>query len=29
MVAWPDADIPVVQLIVQTRLDPDHPYRPG
>ncbi|MBI1359418.1 MAG: dioxygenase [Alphaproteobacteria bacterium] len=27
--AWPDADIPVVQLSVQTRLGPDHHYRLG
>lgn len=29
MVAWPDADIPVVQLSVQTRLGPEHHYRLG
>jgi 4,5-DOPA dioxygenase extradiol len=29
MVAWPDADIPVVQLSVQTRLGPAHHYRLG
>ncbi|MEQ1781084.1 MAG: class III extradiol ring-cleavage dioxygenase [Hyphomonadaceae bacterium] len=28
-VAWPDADIPVVQLSVQTRLGPEHHYRLG
>jgi 4,5-DOPA dioxygenase extradiol len=29
IVAWPDADIPVVQLSVQTRLGPEHHYRLG
>jgi 4,5-DOPA dioxygenase extradiol len=29
MVAWPDADIPVVQLSVQTRLGPAHHYQLG
>ena len=29
IVAWPDADIPVVQLSVQTRLGPGHHYRLG
>jgi 4,5-DOPA dioxygenase extradiol len=29
MVAWPGADIPVVQLSVQTRLGPEHHYRLG
>ena len=29
LVAWPDADIPVVQLSVQTRLGPEHHYRLG
>lgn len=29
MVAWPHADIPVVQLSVQTRLGPEHHYRLG
>jgi 4,5-DOPA dioxygenase extradiol len=29
MLAWPDADIPVVQLSVQTRLGPEHHYRLG
>jgi len=29
VVAWPDADIPVVQLSVQTRLGPEHHYRLG
>lgn len=29
MVAWPDADIPVIQLSVQTRLGPEHHYRLG
>lgn len=29
IVAWPDADIPVLQLSVQTRLGPDHHYRLG
>lgn len=29
MVAWPQADIPVVQLSVQTRLGPEHHYRLG
>lgn len=29
MVAWPDADIPVVQLSVQTRLGPEHHYKLG
>jgi 4,5-DOPA dioxygenase extradiol len=29
MVAWPDAEIPVVQLSVQTRLGPEHHYRLG
>jgi len=29
MVAWPEADIPVVQLSVQTRLGPEHHYRLG
>lgn len=29
MVSWPDADIPVVQLSVQTRLGPAHHYRLG
>ncbi len=28
-VSWPQADIPVVQLSVQTRLGPDHHYRLG
>ena len=28
-VSWPDADIPVVQLSVQTRLGPDHHFRLG
>ncbi len=29
IVAWPDADIPVLQLSVQTRLGPDHHFRLG
>ncbi len=29
MLAWPGADIPVVQLSVQTRLGPEHHYRLG
>jgi len=29
MLAWPHADIPVVQLSVQTRLGPEHHYRLG
>lgn len=29
IVAWPHADIPVVQLSVQTRLGPEHHYRLG
>lgn len=29
LVAWPDAEIPVVQLSVQTRLGPEHHYRLG
>ena len=29
MVSWPDADIPVVQLSVQTRLGPGHHYKLG
>ncbi len=29
IVAWPDADIPVLQLSVQTGLGPDHHYRLG
>jgi 4,5-DOPA dioxygenase extradiol len=29
MVAWPEADVPVVQLSVQTRLGPEHHYRLG
>jgi len=29
LVAWPEADIPVVQLSVQTRLGPEHHYRLG
>jgi 4,5-DOPA dioxygenase extradiol len=29
MVAWPEADIPVVQLSVQTRLGPEHHYKLG
>lgn len=29
IVAWPDADIPVLQLSVQTRLGPEHHYRLG
>lgn len=29
MVAWPEADIPVIQLSVQTRLGPEHHYRLG
>ena len=29
MVAWPDADIPVVQLSVQTQLGPAHHYQLG
>jgi 4,5-DOPA dioxygenase extradiol len=29
MLAWPEADIPVVQLSVQTRLGPQHHYRLG
>lgn len=29
VVAWPEADIPVVQLSVQTRLGPEHHYRLG
>jgi 4,5-DOPA dioxygenase extradiol len=29
MLAWPEADIPVVQLSVQTRLGPAHHYRLG
>jgi len=28
-VAWPEADIPVVQLSVQTRLGPEHHYKLG
>lgn len=29
IVAWPDADIPVLQLSVQTHLGPEHHYRLG
>ncbi len=29
IVAWPEADIPVLQLSVQTRLGPEHHYRLG
>ena len=29
MLSWPEADIPVVQLSVQTRLGPEHHYRLG
>jgi 4,5-DOPA dioxygenase extradiol len=29
LVAWPEADIPVVQLSVQTRLGPEHHYKLG
>ncbi len=29
MLAWPKADVPVVQLSVQTRLGPEHHYRLG
>jgi 4,5-DOPA dioxygenase extradiol len=29
MLAWPDADIPVVQLSVQTRLGPEYHYKLG
>jgi 4,5-DOPA dioxygenase extradiol len=29
VVAWPEADIPVVQLSVQTRLGPEHHYQLG
>lgn len=29
LVSWPEADIPVVQLSVQTRLGPEHHYRLG
>ena len=29
MAAWPEADVPVVQLSVQTRLGPEHHYRLG
>ncbi len=29
VVAWPDADIPIVQLSVQTHLGPEHHYRLG
>jgi 4,5-DOPA dioxygenase extradiol len=29
MLAWPDANIPVVQLSVQTQLGPEHHYRLG
>jgi 4,5-DOPA dioxygenase extradiol len=29
MVAWPEADVPVVQLSVQTRLGPEHHYKLG
>jgi len=29
IVAWPDADVPVLQLSVQTRLGPQHHFRLG
>lgn len=29
IVAWPDADVPVLQLSVQTRLGPEHHFRLG
>lgn len=29
IVAWPNADVPVIQLSVQTRLGPEHHYRLG
>ncbi len=29
MLAWPEADVPVVQLSVQTRLGPEHHFRLG